>query len=105
MLFLGTLARADIFGNGSNQFEIEFVTIGNPGNEPDISGNPRPAGGVDYVYEIGKYEVSRQMVESASLLGGLRLTLDPLDIVRGGPRPDMPATGLSWNEAAASLTG
>ena len=39
-----TNAFADVFGSGTNEFEIEFVTIGNPGNPPDLTGNPRPAG-------------------------------------------------------------
>ena len=50
--------------------------------------------------DIGKYEISRQMVEKASVEGGFGLTLDPMDLVAGGPRPDMPATGVNWNEAA-----
>ena len=32
---------------------------------------------MDYVYEIGKYEVSRDMVEKANAEGGLGLTLTP----------------------------
>jgi hypothetical protein len=35
---------ADTFGSGASSFEIEFVTIGNPGNPPDA--NPNPAGAV-----------------------------------------------------------
>ena len=93
-------AAADTFGSGDNTFEIEFVTIGDPGNPADTTGDPNPAGSVDYVYSMGKYEVSRDMVEKASAEGGLGLTLDPMDFVTGGPRPDMPATGVSWNEAA-----
>ena len=27
------------FGSGVNQFNIEFVTIGNPGNAPDTAGS------------------------------------------------------------------
>ena len=95
---------ADTFGSGDNQFDIEFVTIGNPGNPADATGNPNPAGSVDYVYRIGKYEVSRDMVEKATNAGELELTLHPMDFVTGslgdGPRPDMPAAGVSWNEAA-----
>jgi formylglycine-generating enzyme required for sulfatase activity len=49
---------------------------------------------------MGKYEVSRDMVEKASTAGRLGLSLHPMDFVTGGPRPDMPATGVSWNEAA-----
>ena len=36
------------FGSGANQFTMEFVTIGNPGNAPDTTGNPTPAGSVGY---------------------------------------------------------
>ena len=42
--------HADTFGTGDDTFEIEFVTIGNPGNSPDTTGDPNPAGAVDYVY-------------------------------------------------------
>jgi formylglycine-generating enzyme required for sulfatase activity len=44
------------------------------------------------------------MVEKASAAGNLGITLDPMDFVAGilgnGSRPEMPATGVSWNEAA-----
>ncbi len=93
-------ATADTFGAGGNSFEIEFVTIGHPGNPPDTRGNPNPAGSVDYVFNIGKFEVSRDMVDKATAEGNLGIILDPMDVVTGGPRPDMPATGVSWNEAA-----
>ena len=40
---------------------MEWVTVGNPGNEPDESGF---YGAVEYVYRIGKYEVTNsQYVE------------------------------------------
>src|SRR5688572_3879726 len=74
---------ADVFGVGANSFEIEFVTIGNPGNPPDA--NPNPAGAVPYEYRIGKYEVSEEMIAKANALGGLGITKD----TRG---PDFPAT-------------
>src|SRR3954452_9182524 len=61
-------ASADTFGSGANSFNIDFVTIGNPGNAPDA--NPNPAGAVDYTYRIGKYEVSEQMIDKANALGG-----------------------------------
>jgi hypothetical protein len=96
-------AFADTFGSGDNTFEIDFVTVGNPGNPPDTTGNPNPAGSVPYVYRIGMYEISRDIVETASAAGNLGITLDPMDFISGilgdGPRPDMPATGVSWNEA------
>jgi hypothetical protein len=87
----GGFAIADTFGSGANSFEIEFVTIGNPGNPPDA--NPNPAGAVPYEYRIGKYEISEQMIDKANALGALGITKD----ARG---PDKPATGVSWYEAA-----
>jgi formylglycine-generating enzyme required for sulfatase activity len=99
-----TSAEVATFGSGANQFTVDFVTIGNPGNPADATSDPNPAGSVPYVYRIGKYEISREMIEKANAAGGLGLTLDPMDFVSGslgsGPRPAMPATGMSWNEAA-----
>jgi sulfatase modifying factor 1 len=90
---LNSTSIADTFGSGANSFEIEFVTIGNPGNSADTTGRPDPAGSVPYSYRIGKYEVSEQMIDKANALGGLGITKD----ARG---PDKPATGVSWFEAA-----
>ena len=85
--------RADTFGSGANTFNIEFVTIGNPGNAADTTGNPNPAGSVPYTYRMGKFEISEQMIDKANTLGGLGITKD----TRGA---DKPATSVSWNEAA-----
>ncbi len=84
---------ADTFGSEANSFEIEFVTIGSPGNPPDTTGDPNPAGAVPYEYRMGKYEISEQMIDKANALGGLGITKD----TRG---PDKPATRVSWFEAA-----
>ena len=90
---------ADLFGSGDNTFEIEFVTIGDPGNPADTAGKPNPAGSVDYLYRIGKYEISRDMIEKANAEGSLGITLlDMTDL--GGNGPNQPATGISWYEAA-----
>ena len=86
-----SVVLADTFGSGANSFDIDFVTIGNPGNPPDA--NPNPAGAVPYPYRIGKYEISEQMIDKANALGGLGITKD----TRG---PDMPATSVTWYEAA-----
>src|SRR4051794_26521177 len=48
----GGISRAETFGSGANSFDIDFVTIGNPGNPPDASGLGSP-GAVPYVYRIG----------------------------------------------------
>jgi sulfatase modifying factor 1 len=89
--FCAGILFADTFGSGGNSFDIDFVTIGNPGNPPDA--NPNPAGVVQYSYRIGKYEISEQMIDKANSLGGLGITKD----TRG---PDTPATSVTWYEAA-----
>jgi sulfatase modifying factor 1 len=86
-------AWSDTFGSGANTFNIAFTTIGNPGNLPDTTGTPNPAGSVSTTYRIGTYETSEQMIEKANTLGGLLIT----KTTRGA---DQPATSVSWNEAA-----
>ena len=96
-LIAGTLctnaAYSDTFGSLSNTFDIEFVTIGNPGNVADTMGAPNPAGKVDYVYRIGKYEISEDMINKANAEGGLGITHSN----RGANKP---ATWVTWFEAA-----
>jgi formylglycine-generating enzyme required for sulfatase activity len=73
---------------------MEFVTIGNPGNAADTTGEPNSAGAVGYTYGIGKFEVSEDMIEKYNALNpGLQISKD----TRG---PAKPATSVSWNEAA-----
>ena len=85
--------QAGTFGSGANTFDIEFVKIGDPGNLPDTTGNPNPAGTVAHAYRIGKFEISEDMIAKANAEGGLGITKD----TRGA---DKPATSVSWNEAA-----
>ncbi len=97
-------AQADTFGSGGNQFDIDFVTVGNPGNPADNTGFPKPAGSVGYEYRIGKYEISRSMVEKANAQSAadaapLNLSLADMTLY-GGNGPDKPATGVSWFDAA-----
>ncbi len=84
---------ADTFGSGANSFDIEFVTIGNPGNPADTTGSPSPAGSVPYEYRIGKYEIPEQMIDKANAIGALGIT----KFSRG---PDLPVTDVTWHEAA-----
>jgi formylglycine-generating enzyme len=57
-----TAARADVFNMGDGLTSLEFVTVGNPGNAGELNrsadANENYYGGVDYVYAIGKYEVT-----------------------------------------------
>ncbi len=104
LMWLSQESAADPFGIGLNAFNMEFVTIGNPGNAGDTTGNRNPAGSVTYEYQIGKFEVSRDMITKYNANFGtansLAITLDPMGFVTGGTRDAMPATGVSWNEAA-----
>jgi formylglycine-generating enzyme required for sulfatase activity len=90
---------ADTFGSGANTFDIFFTAIGNPGNAPDTTGVPNPAGSVPYSYRIGTHEVSRDMIEKANAAGGLHLQIGDLSHA-GGNDPNKPATNISWFDAA-----
>ena len=78
---------------------MEFVTIGNPNNVADTTGDPNPAGSVGYIYNIGKYEVSRDMITKANSVGNLGITMADMSS-RGGNGVNRPATGITWYEAA-----
>jgi len=91
----------ETFGSGENQFTMEFVTIGNPGNVADTTGRPNPAGSVAYTYNIGKYEVSIDQIQKASAIraGNLGITMSDMTNY-GGMGLLKPATGISYVEAA-----
>ena len=98
----------ETFGSGANQFQIEFVTIGTPGNEADrgtytgnfnSAGQSYSAGGVSYIFNLGKHEVSREMIDKANSAGGLGIGMHDMSSL-GGNGADKPASGISWNEAA-----
>ena len=95
MLSLGNDAQAAVvsFGSGTNQFNMEFVTIGNPGNAPETTGTPNPVGAVSYTYGIGKFEVSEEMITKFNASQSLQITMTPRGV-------NKPATEVSWNEAA-----
>ena len=96
-----SLAHAGIitFGSGSDTFGINFVEIGSPGNSPDTTGKPNPAGAVPYTFDIAKFEISRDMIIKANKVGGLGITLTNMSSF-GGNGANKPATGVSWFEAA-----
>jgi formylglycine-generating enzyme required for sulfatase activity len=54
---------------------------------------------VAYTYGIGKYEVSRSMIEKANGAGTLGITLQDMSSY-GGNGANRPATGITWYEAA-----
>ena len=81
------------FGTGANAFTMDFVTIGNPNNAADTTGSPNPVGSVGYIYNIGKYEVSKGQVDKANTAGTLGIT-NPYGRDPGGNYP----VGVSWYE-------
>jgi formylglycine-generating enzyme len=89
----------DTFGSGVNTFDIAFTTIGNPGNPADTTGGPNPAGAVSYVYNIGTFDISRDMITKANNVGNLTIPLPDMTSF-GGNGVNRPATAISWNEAA-----
>ena len=89
----------ETFGSGDNAFTMDFVTIGNPNNVADTTGSPNPAGSVAYTYNLGKHEVSRDMITKANAAGSLGITLQDMSSY-GGNGLLKPATGISWYEAA-----
>lgn len=92
------------FGKGDSAFEMEFVPIGNVGNIEDTDGVPNPVGSVSYEYQIGKYEVTRGMIESYNTAygedNGQTITLADMTSLDSGNGSNQPAVGISWNEAA-----
>jgi len=78
---------------------MEFVTISNPNNAADTTGYPNPAGSVPYTYNLGKYEVSRDMITKANSAGSLGITMYDMSSY-GGNGANRPATGISLYEAA-----
>ena len=85
------------FGSGGNTFNMEFVAIGDAGNADDTTGAPNPAGSVAYAYNMGKYEVSEDMISKYNLNYG---NANSLVITTSNRGVDKPATNVSWNEAA-----
>ena len=69
-------AETHVFGEGENQFEIEFVLIHSPGNQPDndpltyYPTSDEGTGAVDYEYQIGKYETTCSQVDKVGRSGG-----------------------------------
>ena len=105
-MFLALLSTeaifADTFGSGGNKFTMDFVPITGGANadpNPDAS-NLIHYGAVPYDYRMGKYEVSRAMINAYNASsGGPTITLQDMTSF-GGNGVNKPAFGVSWNEAA-----
>ena len=84
-------ASADTFGTGSNQFTLDFTSIGNAGNAADpLTGY----GSVGYNYRIGTYDISQNQIDAATA-SGLQ------NVIAGRWSGDQPAANMTWYESAA----
>ena len=90
--------RADTFGSGVNQFNIDFVNIGNAGNANDAGAGgglySSPYGGVSYNYRMGVTEAAQDWITKATNLG---LT----NVTAGAWTGNQPAANITWFQAAA----
>jgi formylglycine-generating enzyme required for sulfatase activity len=96
VVFISSVAFADIFGSGANQFEMNFV---------DISGDTNPASGygiVNYDYRIGVYEITNDQWNKfqdnyGTVTGNPSIAYDENTYWTG---MDVPTNMLSWYEGA-----
>jgi hypothetical protein len=90
--------RADTFGTTGNEFTLDFVNIGNPGNANDAGAGggiySSPYGGVPYTYRMGTYEISQDAITKATASGLANVTA-------GAWTGSQPAANMTWYETAA----
>jgi len=96
VMAVANTASADIFGTGSNQFTIDFVTIGNAGNAADtqvmVNDGTTGYGAVSSNYRIGKYEVTAAQWQTINTAAGVGDS--------GYWSGNQPVASISWYEAA-----
>lgn len=97
--FVGSVEAAVVsFGSGGNRFDMEFVTIRNPGNANDSLPSNFKVGSVGYTFQMGKYEVSESMFTKYSAEFGSANNLPIGNFDSYGP--NKPGKWVSWNNAA-----
>jgi len=88
-------AQADTWGGGTtNEFTIDFVDIGNPGNAADTTNIYGVYGAVPYQYRTGKNEISQLQITKATQIG-------MANVSAGAWTGSQPAANITWYEAAA----
>ena len=88
---LATTAHAAMIRHDTTTIDMDFVTVGNPGNANDTYGDGY--GGVGYAYRIGKYEVMAD--QWAAVIAA------DSDVGNAGSwSGSQPTAGTSWYEAA-----
>ncbi len=97
VLCLASVAMADSFGSGANQFEIDFVTI---------SGATNPTSGhgiINNDYRMGVYEITNRQWDRFGESLGMPVVGNPQTAYDEAPffdGEDVPVSAVSWYEAA-----
>jgi sulfatase modifying factor 1 len=97
VLAICSVAQADLFGIGANQFTIDFVPI---------SGSTNPTSGYGVVnndYRMGTYEVSNDQWNKFKASAGGTVTGSPSTAYDQNPQfagTNVPTNNVSWYEAA-----
>ena len=89
-------AQGDTITHGSTTINMDFVTVGNPGNAADttvMNGGTSGYGSVGYTYRIGAYDVTAAQWAAV-------IAADPNVGTAGYWSGSQPVAGVSWNEAA-----
>jgi sulfatase modifying factor 1 len=94
VLGVASIASAELIRG----IDIDFVTIGNPGNPAFSTGH----GAVDYVYRIGKYEITNAQWDQFVISAGSPSGFPPWDFDNDTfyTGDQKATTGISWYEAA-----
>ncbi len=83
-------AQKETFGSGTNEFNMDFVEVGDAGNLADTNSR----GAVSYPYRIATLEVSEDQIDKARANG-------LANVSSGAWAADQPAAFIHWFEAAA----
>lgn len=90
---------SNIIVHGEASLEMEFISMENAGDESDVTGS----GGVDYIYQIGKYEVTVEQFMTAYSADSSISDGDEDYWNNVVPQPlgtNAPASRVTWHEAA-----
>jgi len=102
----GSVARADSFGTGENQFTIDFVSISGSSNPTDEqAGDFGGHGIVEYDYRMGVYEITNDQWDEFVAINGaptgdLSHAYNESFYDHGIATTDAPTNNVSWYEAA-----
>ena len=98
--------RDPVTGTWTGAASLEFVTVGNPGNYPAAYGPVGPGfaghGSVDYVYQMGKYDVT--VGQYCQFLNAVATTSDPYGLYNTGMAADIPTVAITQSGSSGNYT-